>query len=235
LALADHELSQYPLKAEEGESPDFMFTWSSGETIGLEISSATDEDVQRWIANDRAASTLMASQRGYAGDQLEKQWCDVVRATVEKKVAKLSKFEAAARHDLLIPDDTRMGAGDRRKALNLLFPWAHDLTREHSIIGTISIVASLDVLYDIGGEPRLFPYVTWSATKPHDAVFSDRAEHAGRATTAQAIKFHGQAKAPVYFMDAAGRLIKQTSDGRRFEIRLEEDGEEVAVQELSHG
>jgi hypothetical protein len=45
------------------------------------------------------------------------------------------------------------------KSLHGLDPWARELKRKEPKLGKISVVASLDVLYDIGGESRIFPYV----------------------------------------------------------------------------
>jgi len=39
---------------------------------------------------------------------------------------------------------------------------------------------------------------------------------------------------PVYFKHNGDKVVKLTSDGRRFEVRLREDGEEI-VRELPHG
>lgn len=37
---------------------------------------------------------------------------------------------------------------------------------------------------------------------------------------------------PIYFRDPQGHLVKQIPDGRRFEVRVLQDGEEVVVQQL---
>ena len=95
---------------------------------------------------------MIGSPFGYAGDRLEQEWCSLVRDAIKKKFAKLDHYKPAARHDLLISDDTRAGAGDRRKVLALLTPWVRDLKRQKSRLGKISATASLDILYDIGGE-----------------------------------------------------------------------------------
>ena len=101
----------------------------------------------------------------------------------------MSEYRLATRHDLLISDDTRAGAGDRRKVLALLAPWARDFKRKEPRLGKISVAASLDVLYDIGGESRIFPYVHWSAPEIEDGAsdesFSQRAELEGRAKAAE--------------------------------------------------
>ncbi len=239
LALADHGLLSYPIKGEEGERPDFMLTWKSGETTGLEISRATDEELQRWMTQAQKkrpeGSAMRASPGGYAGDQIEEEWCALVRCVIKKKVAMFSNYRPALRYDLLIPDDTRTGAGDRRKVLAILAPWASELNHSTPKLGRISCVTSLDVLYDIGGESSIFPYIRWSAPAAQGEGFSDRVEHAGRIATLQAIRAHKEAGAPTYSMDRKGRLVKETSDGRRFEVRVREDGEEVTIRELSLG
>jgi hypothetical protein len=247
LALANHRLLSYPLKVMEDEGPDFMMTWKSGEATGLEVTRATDQDLQRWLTRagkeHPERSAMIASPFGYAGDQLEQEWCSLVREAIKKKVAKLDQYKPAARHDLLVSDDTRAGAGDRRKVLALLTPWARDLKRPESKLGKISAAASLDILYDIGGESRIFPYVHWSSPELEDETsdesFSQRAELAGRVTVERAIREPSQRYVPTdetsvpgYYVDIKGRIVKRTPEGRRFEIRIIEDGSEVVVREL---
>lgn len=241
LALADHRALSYPLKVREWERPDFMLTWNSDETIGLEVTRATDREVQRWITRAEKeqlkGSAMMVSPYGYGGDQLEEEWCVLVREATEKKVAMLPGYRAVSRCDLLVCDDTRMGAGNRRKVLAILTPWARELKQREPRLGKISVVASLDVLYDIGGESLIFPYIEWSAPKleeaPEAGSFSDRVEYAGQVAAEKAIQAHRAAGTPLYFIDSKGRLVKQTSDGRRFEVRVNEHGEESTIQELS--
>lgn len=238
LALANDAALSYPLKVEEGESPDFMLTWPSGEITGLEVIRATDQKLQQ--AMTRAEKdhpngyVLLASPQGYRGDDLEKQACAFFCEAIEKKADKLGKFRPASRHDLIVPDDTRMGAGDRRKVLAILTPWARELKQREPKLGKISIVASLDVLYDIGGESRIFPFVAWSnpeaSARPEE--FSDRVEYAGRFVAEQAVNRLRAAGHAVYFIDGRERLVKQTSDGRRFEVRVTEEGDEVTLREL---
>ena len=155
----------------------------------------------------------------------------------------LGQYRPASRYDLLVADDTRAGAGERRKALALLAPWARDLKRKEPRLGIISAVASLDILYDIGGESRIFPYVHWSAPESNESTYaeslSERAELAGRVTVERAIREPSQrhmptneAPLPGYYVDIKGRIIKRTFDGHRFEIRIGQDGTEVIVREL---
>jgi hypothetical protein len=247
LALADHESLSYPIEVVEGESPDFVLKWKGGEAAGLEVTRATDQQLQRWLNRSEKehpnGRPLISSPMGYAGDQLEEEWCGFVREAIDKKVAKLSGYRPAARHDLLISDDTRAGAGDRRKVVAQLDPWVRDLKRKESKLGKVSVVASLDVLYDLGGESRIFPYVQWSAGELEDGAFEEgfsrRAALAGRVTVERTIRepfqrtvSSGEPPVPGYYLDISGRIVKRTSEGRRFEVRLKADGSEVVVREL---
>lgn len=241
LALADHGLISYPLKGQEGDSPDFLLVWKSGETTGLEVTRATDEEVQSAITRAERkhfeGSIMMPSPLGYAGDQLEEDSCGLFRKAIVKKIALLPEYKLASRYDLIVSDDTRMGAGDRRKVLGILDPWARAAKHREPKLGKISVVASLDVLYDIGGESRIFPYIEWSTPELDEEAggetFSERIEHAGRIAAEEAIQAHKTAGTPICFIDSKGRLVKETSDGRRFEVRINEDGEEVTIQKLS--
>jgi hypothetical protein len=103
-------------------------------------------------------SAMLASPYGYAVDQIEKEWCESVRNAFEAKIPKLPRFRPALRHDLLVPDDTRIGPGDRRKALAILTPWARELTQRTPMLRKMSVAVSLDVLFDIGGASRIFSY-----------------------------------------------------------------------------
>lgn len=247
LALANHELLPFPLKVVEDEAPDFMLKWESGEATGLEVTRATDHELQRWLTHAETkhldGSAMIASPFGYADDQLEREWCGFVQDAIENKVAKLNQYKPAARYDLLVSDDTRAGAGERRKVLALVTPWARDLKRRESRLGKISVAAALDILYDIGGEARIFPYIPWSAPELSDSAadgsLSQRAELAGRVTVERAIREPSQRHIPSdeipvpgYYVDVRGRIVKRTPEGRRFEVRIKEDGREVVVREL---
>jgi hypothetical protein len=256
LALAQHGLLDYPCTIEQGDAPDFILTKSSGEKIGLEITRATEPWFQRQMTDaDRkynrrkiAAATVgrepepmawFPSPLGWAGDQAEEEWCVLVRRAVEKKITKLPSFRPSSHHDLLVYDDIPLPAVDRRKVMTALAPWAQQLKQQVPLLRRISVIISLDVLFDVGGASRIFPYIEWSTpdfdTSKSAQTFSERAVYAGRAAADQAIRAHKMARAPIYFLDGKGRLVKQTFDGRRFEVRVRDDGEEVIVQELPLG
>ena len=260
LALSRHGLLDYPLVVNRRESPDFVVTDRSGEAVGLEVTRATEPWLQRKITSaDREYSrrqlaaensgidpepvVIALSEMGWAGDEAEIKWCALMRRSIEGKVAKLSQFAPAGRHDLLISDDTPLPAVDRRKVLASLDPWARDLRSKTPALRRISIVISLDVLYDVGGESRILPYVHWSAPEldnTSDAEnFSERVELAGKVVVERAIREPSGDRntgfknlGPAYYVDTAGRIIKRTAEGRRFEVRTKEDGAEIIVREL---
>lgn len=260
LALAQQRLLAYPFKVEQGEAPDFMFAWKSGAPTGLEVTRATERWLQREMtAADRkyrrrelAAAVsgeepqgvvIPLSESGWVGDEAEEQWCALVRRAIEAKMAKLPSFRPASRHDLLVYDDTPLPAVDRRKAVAILSPWASQLKQGTLTLGRISVIISLDVLFDVGGESRIFPYVQWSAPEFDDAsqmqTFSERVELAGQVAVERAIREPSERHIPTvetpppgYYVDTQGRIVKRTSEGRRFEVRIAEDGSEVIVREL---
>lgn len=253
LALARHRLLAYPFSVSQGNRPDFVFTWESGQITGLEVTRATEQWLQRemtagereWRRRQVAAAAsgkeaepvvIPLSAPGWVGDEAEEQWCALVRRIVEAKIKLLPSFRTAERHDLLVYDDTPLPAVDRRKVLAGLAPWARGLKQAAPTLGKTSVIISLDLLFDVGGESRLFPYIEWSEPERDNPrgteAFSDRVEHAGRVAASQAIRAHELAGAPIYYLDSRGRLVRQTSDGRRFEVRVAENGEEVTVREL---
>ncbi|MGO9605835.1 MAG: hypothetical protein ACLQAT_21015 [Candidatus Binataceae bacterium] len=282
LAQAANGLLKYPLRVEQGESPDFMISDLSGAMIGLEITRATSELLQEamtWAEKTHRVRVAEAEESGgrpepvlvgfskqelkafvsqarqalgrrtrngggivqksepalngpgWAGDQAENEWVAFVEAAIARKTAKLNTFLRASRHDLLIYDETPVPAVDRRKVVGLLSPWVSRLQLATPLLGKVSVIASLDVLFDIGGHSRIFPYISWSGSQ----FDSDRVAHAGRIASGRAIREHREKGSPIYSVDSAGRLIKQIADGRRFEVRVLADGREVTEQELRRG
>ena len=239
LALATHDLLTYPLHVEQGESPDFMLTWRSGEITGIEVTRATERWLQRKMTEmDREAepSELLLSPSGWVNDEPERLFCWLVGKSVENKLDKLPDYKAASSHELLIADDLPVGANSR-EAFAAMGAWVRSLQpRRGCAFAKVSVIKSLDVAYDLGGDFRLLPYVEWSSPKLDDRKsardFADRAEYAGRTAAESAVSYHKQMRNPVYSVDARGRLVKESSDGRRFEVKVTPDGNEAVVREL---
>jgi hypothetical protein len=255
LALAEHKLLTYPFRIEQDESPDFMLTWPSGEVTGLEVTRATEQWLQRAMtasekeyrsreaiagAHGETPETvcISLSQSGWAGDEAEVEWCGLIRQAIEQKLAKLPTFRPASHQDLLIYDDTPLPAVDRRRVLTAIGPWARGLNEKKGAFGKISVIISLDVLFDLGGACRIFPYIDWSIPELDDLknfrAFSARVEEAGQIAVERAIGQHTGMRKPVYFKHSGDKIVKLAPDGRRFEVRLRKDGEEI-VRQLPHG
>jgi hypothetical protein len=255
LALAEHKLLTYPLRIEQGESPDFMLTWPSGELNGLEVTRATEQWLQRSMTvsenefGRRVANAappggqpkpvcIPLSHAGWVGDEAEVEWCSLIRRAIEQKVAKLPTFRPASHHDLLIYDDTPLPAVDRRSVLAAINPWARKLNEKRPAFGRISVAISLDLLFDLGGACRIFPYIDWSAPKLDDPkdlrTLSARVEAAGRIAVERAVGQHSGMQKPVYFKHSRDKVVKLTPSGRRFEVKLREDGEDI-IRELPRG
>jgi hypothetical protein len=284
LALSGNQSLSYPFRIDQGkehESPDFMFSWNSGETTGLEVTRATRQEFQRDLTlaereyqkkhakaiasgeapedilplvgwSDDLVDDLASGEApkflpppGWAGDEPENELCSLVRRAIEKKLTKLrgeppkfeSKFKPAARQDLLVYEQAPIPAGaDRGKVLAGLRPYVRASQAQKPSFEKISIVVALDVIFDLGGDCRFLPYIEWSALKPGDRdslmKLAKRVEEAGQIAVEEAIREHAAMGRDVHFMDGRGRMIKQTPDGRRFEVRLLDDGEEVVVKEL---
>lgn len=252
LALAEHQVLAYPLRIEQGEAPDFMLTWKSGERTGLEVTRATEQWAQRVATlaereyEQRKAKAgesgdepepvcIPPSRRGSVGDEPEREWCYLIYRAVEQKLAKLSHFRRASRHDLLIYDDTPLPAVDRRKVLAAIKPWFRKFRGKMPTFQRVSVVVSLDVLYDLEGRSQIFPYIEWSApdlSNPQDLyAFSERIEDGGRRAVERAIRSQTGMRKAVYFQHN-GKIVKLAADGRRFEVRLQNDSEEVVIREL---
>jgi hypothetical protein len=257
-ALGRHGLLDYPFTVRRSESPDFILTEKSSAVVGLEVTRATEQWLQREMTSadrefrrreleaktsgkDPEPVIIVLSELGL-GDEAEGQWCGLMRRAIEGKIAKLSKFASATRHDLLIADDTPLPMVDRREVLAALDSWVRDRKSETPTLGRVSIVISLDVLFDVGGESRVLPYVQWSAPDLDDTPiqsFSERVELAGKVEVERAIREPSEEQIrvfrnpnPAYYVGTDGCIIKRTVDGRRFEVRIKENGSEIMVREL---
>ncbi|MGO9060220.1 MAG: hypothetical protein ACLQU2_22995 [Candidatus Binataceae bacterium] len=173
---------------------------------------------------------------GWAGGKYEAEWCSLVQKAIEKKIDKLPSFKLAAYHELIVYDDTPFIGADQGTVITTMRQWVQNLPKDKPAFSKISIIKSLDVIYDLRGECRLFPYVEWSELKRDDReslmALAQRVEEAGQVAVEKAISEHAAMGQAVHFMDGRGRLIKQTPDGRRFQMRVLDDGEEVVVKEL---
>ncbi len=276
LALANNQLLTYPFQVDqskEHESPDFMFSWNSGETTGFEVTRATQEEFQcelslaersyqqkygKVIASGEAPQEILpvlgwSDERvddlasgeapkflppaGWAGDDAERQLCRSLIDTIEKKIAKLrcGKYRPAATYELLIFEHANLPATDRQKMLTAMHSRVRDLQTETPTFRKVSVALPLDVIFDIGGESRVFRYIEPPNLDDPESLhtFSEHSTYAAWFSAERAVQEHRRMGRPVYSTDDKGRTIKETPDGR-FEVRLEKDGTETIIKELPH-
>jgi hypothetical protein len=173
---------------------------------------------------------------GWLDGECEAGWCSLVQKAIEKKFDKLPSFKPAAYHELIVYDDTPFIGAHQETVVTSMRQWVQNLPKGKPAFKRISIIKSLDIIYDLGGECRLFPYVEWSELKRGDReslmALAQRVEEAGQVAVEKAISEHAAMGQAVHFMDGRGRMIKQTADGRRFEVRVLDEGQEVIVKEL---
>ena len=250
LALATHRKLKYPLRIEEGESPDFTITWSD-KTTGLEVTKATNMWVQREMTKPEAEFerrvleaeavgteaepvSLLLSQHGWTDNQAAVEWLSFIQNAVQRKLSKLGKFRPSSREDLLVYDDTPLAVIDRPKVFPNLSRWLSETRKANSRLGRVSIIVSLDLLLDSSEGFEVLPFVNWSNPEA-TSDFGERIEFIGEKAVTTAVRKHKQEGRPIHLTDSRGRLVKEMPDGARYEVRVEPNGNEVVIGRLGRG
>jgi hypothetical protein len=179
LLLRRHGLLSYPFHLDEAESPDFMLTWPSTETSGLEVTRATTQPFQKVMSDidreyvrrkktARAEGTeaepvsVIYNPLGWTDGQCVRNWCDQVLEATIRKLGKLAEFRQAAHHDLLIYNDADVPLFPGREREQTFDTVASELKRLESRYAqsfrSISVLMSLDVEYDVGRNRQLLVY-----------------------------------------------------------------------------
>jgi hypothetical protein len=101
-------------------------------------------------------------------------------------------------------------------------------------LGRISIIVWLDIIYDLGGENIILDFVQHPKIDDPESfvTFGRRFEYGGQLLVDRAIREHLKAGRPVYGMDGRGRIVKQMADGRRFQVRFSDNGDEEIISKL---
>jgi hypothetical protein len=182
-ARADHGLLRYAVLVTEGQSPDFMIRECGGHSAGLEVTRATSPEIQKWMTEAEKRlpeiSSVLLSQAGWAGDSVELEWLQLFECAIRAKVAKLAKFRHAHRHDLLVYDDTPLPSPDRNLVIPELTRYVRAQREKQPLLGRVSVIMSLDVIYDVAGVCRVLPFIDWNAPdRSHD--LGERVEYAAQ-------------------------------------------------------
>lgn len=213
LALADNGLLPYPTTVEqppEYQSTSFVIKWPSGESTGLHLYQGEKSRLFGGEAHWRASLTKM----------------------IPFMVKPLYGNRLPYRSDLLLMLDQPISV-DRPTLLSAMHPVVERLHKALPELGKISLLLSLDLLYDIGGECKILRYVTPPKLDDPKSVkvFSERMEYAAWWSAETAVEHDREMGIPVYSLAEGGHLVKQTSDGREYEVKFQEDGEEVILKE----
>lgn len=201
-ARSDNALINFPVEVVEltgNREPDFSVAEAGHAPVSLEVTRATTWELQRQMdkAERKAEERLGASARrgtrfelveiplllnGSAGNDYHPQWLGLIEGSIEKKLAKLDSYCRATgltRHDLLIYDDTPILGVDRSKVLPALARWVHDKRKRNPLLGIVSLIMSLDVVYDIDRQCRTLRFLDLGAPD-HFSGFGDRVEYAAQ-------------------------------------------------------
>ncbi|HVA79563.1 MAG TPA: hypothetical protein VNF29_01415 [Candidatus Binataceae bacterium] len=166
VALAGGESMPFSFAIEEineYKSPDFMFH-AEGERFGIEVTRATSPEFQRTKTalekRHPEGYGLLLSIAGWANNgAAEQEWLRYVTDAILKKLPKLRNYQPAARHDLLIWEDAPLPAVNRAVVIPALAQWIRAQRPENPLLGKVSVVISLDVIYDVDGESRTLPFI----------------------------------------------------------------------------
>lgn len=129
---------------------------------------------------------------GSAGNDYYQLWLRLIQGSIEKKLGKLDSCGATGltRHDLLIYDDTPILAVDRSKVLPAVARWVHDKRKRNPLLGIVSLIMSLDVVYDIDGQCRTLPFLELEAPD-HFLDLGERIEYAAQRAVRDELEKNG--------------------------------------------
>jgi hypothetical protein len=182
LARATNNLIEYPISVEEGQSPDFMVSEGAGDTFGLEVTQATTPEHEERLthAEKSGASVLdLGPEAGWLEGQRESLWIERMKCAVMQKLELIPGYRKASRHDLLIYDNTPLIGVNRDQVTANIRDWIREYRSAVPSFGFLSIIISLDVVLDVGGECRMLPFINWSQPE-RTPDFARRVEHAAK-------------------------------------------------------
>jgi hypothetical protein len=166
-ARATYELIDFPMTVEEDmdgtRSPDFFVTEADACPVGLEVTRATTQALQRKMTRAETSAgsrvTPVDLDDGLLVRESEDLWCRQIEEAVNKKLAKFNKYRPARSYDLLVYNDASSMLWDRERTLARLRQCLRNTRTSAPLLGKVSIVISLDVIYDVDGECRTLPFV----------------------------------------------------------------------------
>lgn len=157
---------------DEPGQPDYLFAWSNGEDLGVEITEAGVEDYQAWLTRSEvegAQEAVLMSKDGYAGEGPERMAANDILEAIAKKVVGYDKgkYREPDACDLLVYDNSKTGwMSDKQPVLSAIGRPDDLLGRFRQIHLVIDDIVYLDVFgnefrtVDVGNTYEI-DYVNW--------------------------------------------------------------------------
>jgi hypothetical protein len=217
LGLVSNRLLTFPVRVHQSRgrnTPDFTLSEHLRESVDLEVVHAIERPFQ--------ANTIE-----------EDEWWSFFHNAVETRFTAMSNPRKLQESKLLIRDEVPLTRANRHRTIPRLRRWAQTVKQRYGV-SEVSIILWLDVVYDVGGNCQVFDFIEPPRLDDRRSVtnFAKRMEYAGNLAVQRAIREHLKAGRPVYWMDSSNRLVRQTSDGRRFHVRYTINGDEKIISEL---
>ena len=186
-ARATYELMDFPMTVEEdldeSKSPDFFVREGEACPVGLEVTRATTQALQRKMTRAETSVgsdvTPIDLDDGLLARESEDLWCRQFEEAVNKKLAKFNKYRPAPSYDLLVYNDASSLLWVRERTLDRLRQGLRNIRTSTPLLGKVSIIISLDVVYDVDGECRALPFID-SSPPDNQKDLGERLEHAAR-------------------------------------------------------
>jgi hypothetical protein len=166
-ARATYELIDFPMTVEEdldeSRSPDFFVREGEVCSVGLEVTRATTQALQQKMTRAETSVgsdvTPIDLDDGLLARESEDLSHRQFEEAVKKKLAKFNKYRPAPSYDLLVYYDGSSLLWDRERTLDRLRQWLRNARTAAPLLGKVSVIISLDVIYDVDGECRTLPFV----------------------------------------------------------------------------
>jgi hypothetical protein len=176
--LANRGLLDFPIELVKRETPDFVFSWRSGNSVGLEVTKATraefeadltrlDRDQKtRDYVSDSTTGAMLLSEAGWMGKAFETEWITYVLGSISAKLADFASY-SVTECDLLIYDNTPLPAPDLKtvaEGVRLQFANEPLADKNGHSFRVISVILDPWVIYDVAHKPQVLRYDSaWDA------------------------------------------------------------------------
>lgn len=173
---------------EEGE-PDFLLCWPDGQTLGVEVTEAGEEDYQAWLTRTEREREAGKGAASVPFEPSTQKTADNIRERIEEKVAKFDSgsYRSLSACDLVLYDNTAWGGFlDKRELLKAIGRPNHLLGRFRQI----HFVTGGFVLLDLFGPDFQEVNVRNSYEIDYAGWIFDQVEHLRRGETEELDLLH---------------------------------------------